>query len=288
METSVIVQSRIEIKDYLTFHELHYNSGEIGTLKMHRLGNISFIIILLLSSLSFLLAGCSGEVQTAMTTGGISIARRGESILTPEATTAEPGISVTSTSAPANTEPPVLTPTTTETPEVTDTPPIPTPMPTQTGVLTADGSGQPTGQATEVGDICQATENRGFEAEVIALVNQFREENGIRVLAEQSQLTQAARLHSQDMACNQFFSHLSPTSGTLLDRIAGQDYEYSAAAENIAAGYITPAEVVEGWMDSLGHRTNLLNPQYTQVGVGYTFVADSANGTYWTIVLGVP
>ena len=243
---------------------------------------------LLLAALPFLVVGCTGEAQTAMTTGAISIARRGESLLTPESQI------FTESSGTATPTPEVAkTPEFTETPEVTPTTEVLIATDTETATVAPTETSTPEGlvdgdSTSELANGCQASENRGFEAEVIALVNKYREENGIRALAEQSQLTQAARLHSQDMACNQFFSHVSNTSGTLIDRIIIQDYQYSAVGENIAAGYLTATEVVESWMSNSGHKANLMNPQFTQIGVGYIYVADSQNGSYWTIIVGSP
>jgi uncharacterized protein YkwD len=123
---------------------------------------------------------------------------------------------------------------------------------------------------------------------VINLINQERANVGAGPLSANSSLTTAARSHSQDMACNDFFSHTSPTTGSPFDRILAAGYSYSAAAENIAAGYGSPAGVVEAWMNSSGHRTNMLNPTYVHVGLGYAYWGSSTYGHYWTATFGAP
>jgi uncharacterized protein YkwD len=105
---------------------------------------------------------------------------------------------------------------------------------------------------------------------------------GVDPVNGQNQLGTAARAHSQDMACNRFFDHTGSDGSSFAARITRAGYSYSAAAENIAAGYGDPASVVAGWMGSQGHKDNMLNPIYTQVGVGYIYVAGSPYGVYWT------
>jgi uncharacterized protein YkwD len=100
-----------------------------------------------------------------------------------------------------------------------------------------------------------------------------------------SQLTAAARQHSRDMACNNFFSHYGSDGSSPFDRIAWSGFSYSAAAENIYAGsgsYNSPQQAFNGWMNSSGHRTNMLNPTYTHIGVGYIYNANSTYGGYFT------
>ncbi|MEN8242185.1 MAG: CAP domain-containing protein, partial [Chloroflexota bacterium] len=136
--------------------------------------------------------------------------------------------------------------------------------------------------------VCDPGASSAFEAEVIVLINAERAKVGIDALSIQSQLTTAARNHSDDMTCSSFFSHESPTSGSPFDRIEAAGYSYSWAGENIAAGYGTPAALVEGWMSSEGHRANILNANFTQVGIGYAYWAESEYGAYWTAVFASP
>lgn len=116
-----------------------------------------------------------------------------------------------------------------------------------------------------------------YEQEVITLVNQIRKENGLSSLTYNWQLSRVARYKSQDMLDKKYFSHTSPTYGSPFDMIKSFNISYRTAGENIAMGYTTPQAVVNGWMNSQGHRENILNSSFTQIGVGYV-----SNGHYWT------
>lgn len=116
-----------------------------------------------------------------------------------------------------------------------------------------------------------------YEAEVVRLVNEIRQQNGLRPLTANWELSRVARYKSQDMVDNRYFSHTSPTYGTPFQMIRAFGLSYRTAGENIAYGYSTPQAVVDGWMNSSGHRANILNASYTQIGVGYV-----AQGHYWT------
>lgn len=116
-----------------------------------------------------------------------------------------------------------------------------------------------------------------YESEVIRLVNEIRQQNGLRPLAANWELSRVARYKSQDMRDNGYFSHNSPTYGTPFQMISAFGLSYRTAGENIAKGYASPQAVVNGWMNSSGHRANILNASYTQIGVGYV-----SKGNYWT------
>ena len=116
-----------------------------------------------------------------------------------------------------------------------------------------------------------------FESEVIRLVNEQRMQNGLKPLAANWELSRVARYKSQDMVDNRYFSHTSPTYGTPFQMMRSFGLSFRTAGENIAYGQRTPQAVVNGWMNSSGHRANILNASYTQIGVGYV-----ANGHYWT------
>lgn len=116
-----------------------------------------------------------------------------------------------------------------------------------------------------------------YEAEVIRLVNNIRQQNGLNPLTTNWELSRVARYKSQDMLNKGYFSHTSPTYGTPFEMIKAFGLSYRTAGENIAMGYSTPEAVVNGWMNSSGHRANILNASYTQIGVGYV-----AQGNYWT------
>ena len=116
-----------------------------------------------------------------------------------------------------------------------------------------------------------------FEQQVIDLTNEKRASRGLKPLNANWELSRVARYKSQDMAINKYFSHTSPTYGSPFNMIKNFGIKYRSAGENIAYGQRTPAQVVNSWWNSAGHRANMLNANYTDIGVGYV-----ANGNYWT------
>ena len=122
-----------------------------------------------------------------------------------------------------------------------------------------------------------ASSVRAYEQEVVRLVNAERAKYALPALTEDWELSRVARYKSQDMHDNRYFAHNSPTYGTPFQMIRAFGLSYRAAGENIAMGYQTPAAVVAGWMNSEGHRANILSSSYTKIGVGYV-----ADGHYWT------
>ncbi len=116
-----------------------------------------------------------------------------------------------------------------------------------------------------------------YEREVIRLVNEIRVGNGLKELTYNWELARVARYKSQDMKDNRYFSHTSPTYGSPFQMMKSFGITYRTAGENIAKGQATPSAVVNAWMNSSGHRANILNPAFTQIGVGYV-----AEGNYWT------
>lgn len=121
-----------------------------------------------------------------------------------------------------------------------------------------------------------------LEDQVTALVNQERARiSDCPALRTDEQLRTAARRHSQDMATNDYFSHDSQDGRSFVDRIAAAGYPRNqAGGENIAMGYRTPADVMTGWMNSEGHRANILNCSFKAIGVG---LGRTSGGTlYWT------
>ncbi|WP_240627361.1 CAP domain-containing protein [Thermoflavimicrobium daqui] len=119
-----------------------------------------------------------------------------------------------------------------------------------------------------------------FEQEVVKLVNIEREKHGLKPLQASSKLSEIARTKSVDMKENGYFSHQSPTYGSPFEMLKEFDVSYQTAGENIAAGQTTAKAVMDSWMNSDGHRKNILSPSYTHMGVGYT--KGGAMGTYWT------
>jgi len=116
-----------------------------------------------------------------------------------------------------------------------------------------------------------------FESEVVRLVNIERKKQGLSELKHNWQLGRVARYKSEDMRDRGYFSHTSPTYGTPFQMIKSFGISYRTAGENIAKGQQTPEAVVKAWMNSSGHRKNILNPSFTEIGVGY-----ARDGSYWT------
>ncbi len=130
-----------------------------------------------------------------------------------------------------------------------------------------------------------------FEGEVLRLVNEARargyncDSEGnfgpTHPLQMQAQLRCAARLHSRDMSVRDYFDHIDPEGGNPGDRIQPTGYAFRGWGENIAAGQPTPESVVEAWLESDGHCSNIMSPNFTEIGVGYY-------ERYWTQVFGTP
>ena len=119
-----------------------------------------------------------------------------------------------------------------------------------------------------------------FQKEVTRLVNVERSKRGLSELSFNTQLSNVATIKSQDMINKNYFDHTSPTYGSPFDMMKQFNISYRTAGENIAKGQTSPAQVVNSWMNSSGHRANILNANFTDIGIG---VAKSSNGTlYWT------
>jgi uncharacterized YkwD family protein/spore coat assembly protein SafA len=116
-----------------------------------------------------------------------------------------------------------------------------------------------------------------YEREVIRLVNVERRKAGLTDLSEDWQLSRVARYKSEDMRNLGYFSHTSPTYGSPFEMMKSFGISYRSAGENIARGQKSPAAVVNAWMNSSGHRANILNKSFTHIGVGYV-----SDGSYWT------
>lgn len=116
-----------------------------------------------------------------------------------------------------------------------------------------------------------------FEQQVFDLTNKERTKNGLPALKVDYELSKVAREKSRDMAANNYFDHNSPTYGSPFDMMKTYGINYRSAGENIAKGQRTPEEVVNAWMNSEGHRANILNGSFTHIGVGYV-----EQGNHWT------
>jgi uncharacterized YkwD family protein len=116
-----------------------------------------------------------------------------------------------------------------------------------------------------------------FEQQVVELTNQERAKNGLPALKLDVELSKVARDKSKDMQTKNYFSHTSPTYGSPFDMMKAYGVSYKSAGENIAMGQRSPEEVVQAWMNSQGHRENIMNPNFTHIGVGHV-----TTGNYWT------
>lgn len=121
---------------------------------------------------------------------------------------------------------------------------------------------------------------KSVERQVIDLTNQERQKAGLAPLQLDWQLSRVARYKSRDMRDTGYFAHRSPQYGSPFEMMKSFDVQYSSAGENIAVGQTSPEQVVREWMNSPGHRKNILNGTYTYIGVGYA--KGGSYGTYWT------
>ncbi|MCO8273871.1 CAP domain-containing protein [Actinoplanes sp. TRM 88003] len=185
-------------------------------------------------------------------------------------------------------------PTSSGTPSPSPTSATPTPSPTAkkstsarpTSTATKRPTKSPTRTKTTTRPPAQSTEapsgggSSDTVTEVIRLVNVERKAAGCGSLAGESRLHRAAQKHSELQADKDTMSHQLPGEASMGDRVAAEGYKWGGVAENVAAGYRTPADVMDGWMNSPGHKANILNCGYKHIGVG---LAKSSKGTqYWT------
>ncbi|MED3970766.1 CAP domain-containing protein [Priestia megaterium] len=134
-------------------------------------------------------------------------------------------------------------------------------------------------QQSENTDKAEQTKDASqFEQKVVDLVNQEREKQGLKPLTLNKKLSDVARTKSKDMMDKGYFDHNSPTYGSPFDMMKQFGIEYTTAGENIAKGQQSPEDVMNAWMNSDGHRKNILNPDFTEIGVGYV----KGDTTYWT------
>lgn len=118
-----------------------------------------------------------------------------------------------------------------------------------------------------------------YKAQVVAIMNQERANAGIGGITQNASLDAVAQIRAQEIV--QSFSHTRPDGTSCFTALEQNGISYTAAGENIAAGYGTPAEVMTGWMNSDGHRANILNGSFGQVGIGYYTDPNGVYGTYW-------
>ena len=123
-------------------------------------------------------------------------------------------------------------------------------------------------------------EYAGSECTVFEIVNQERAQEGLSAYRFDVDLAQAARAHAKDMVERGYFSHESPDGGTFSERATGAGYEGFPSGENIAYGQPTAQQVMDAWMNSPGHKSNILSDKSTAIGVGM-------HEGYWVQVFGV-
>lgn len=203
-----------------------------------------------------------------------------ETIATP---TTQPDATPIATQTPKATTTPITTPT--AQPDVTpiatptvqpDTTPITTQTPRSTTTPTVVPTATPA--ATSTTEPISNTNASSIEKSMVSLVNQDRANAGLPPLKIDNSLTVYARVHSKDMSDNNFFSHTSPTNGGFSERLKNSNITYSSAGENIAL-YNSIEKAQAGLMSSDGHRANILNKNYTHVGIG--IVWNQQKGAYY-------
>ena len=147
--------------------------------------------------------------------------------------------------------------------------PAQTTQPTQTTQTT---------QTTKPTQATQTSQSTDIEQQILSLVNSERRANGLSPLVLDSGLCRVAAAKAEDMKNKGYFSHTSPTYGSPFDMLKSFGISYRTAGENIAKGQKTPQAVMTAWMNSQGHRKNILAQGYTKLGVGYVY----NNGSpYW-------
>ena len=135
-------------------------------------------------------------------------------------------------------------------------------------------------KVNQIVNIPNVSQDKKLEKEVVTLVNQERAKVGLAPLKDNWELSRVARYKSEDMANKNYFSHTSPTYGSPFDMMKNFGIKYMTAGENIAKGQQTSVSVMTAWMNSSGHKANILNANFTEIGVG---VARNKSGTiYWT------
>jgi uncharacterized protein YkwD len=138
---------------------------------------------------------------------------------------------------------------------------------------------------------CQVVENKGYEADLLQQINAERYNQGLPKLSFDPRLYQAAEMHNWDMSCKHFFSHTNLAGQSIYDRIKAQGYIYSGAAEVIYTGSNqtnAPREALKAWLNNSGCKAHLLDPAFTQVGIGAVTSQDSPNNGYFTVVFADP
>jgi uncharacterized protein YkwD len=157
------------------------------------------------------------------------------------------------------------------------------------GVSDGNGSGNSNGNGNGSGNNGGSSPSQSEEEKLLSLINDFRAQNGQSALSRNGKLDTAALNHSRDMANRGYFSHNSPEGGTPDQRIVAAGYTFSWWGENIyksAPGDATAQAAFTSWVNSSGHRANMLGSNFTQIGIGRATATDGR--TYWTNTFGKP
>ena len=153
-----------------------------------------------------------------------------------------------------------------------------------TGVIT--GTGGAAGNISNPSSNSGANSASTFEIEVLNLTNVERTKQGLNPVTWNDKLASAIENHCKDMIANNYFEHVSPSGSTPGDRATAAGYRWLRVGENIAKGQTTPQEVVNAWMNSPHHRDNILNPDFTELGVALEY--DAQGVPYWGQLFGTP
>lgn len=169
----------------------------------------------------------------------------------------------------------------TQQPELPDTPTTPSEPteptePNQPSDTTPD-NGNSNGSTNTDNDNNSSIENLSYVEQVVALVNEERAKEGLNPVTLDAEISAAAQVRAHEAA--QSFSHTRPNGTSCFTALKEAGISYKGAGENIAYGQATPAAVMNDWMNSSGHRANIMNAKYTKIGVGYTVVGGVA---YWS------
>lgn len=142
---------------------------------------------------------------------------------------------------------------------------------------------EPSYNETIGGDPAYVKKDMDFSKNLYEAINSEREKNGLSSLVLDDALSNIALSHSEDMATRDYIDHTSPDGVGPFDRIDSAGIDYVSAAENIASGFATAEKVLQSWLNSPKHSANILNAEFTKIGIGYH--SGGNNGTYWTVVL---
>lgn len=162
------------------------------------------------------------------------------------------------------------------------------------GATDSSGSPKGTGRSGGSADSCEMD---AYQAELLKLVNAARSEGrmcGSASYAAADPLTyscvleQAAQAHSEDMATNDFLSHTGSDGSSVSERVTVEGYAWRAVGENVAEGYASPADVINGWLDSAGHCANIMNPDFTEFGAARIDSSSADGRSFWTQVFAAP